>query len=83
VGLIRDCIDPAGRWDNLHASQAAGLSRLGTQAAGEFLTNRAAFEQAVAGAPAGWPARNMQLVLRAEVIGKTPGPPKVLARYFW
>ena len=62
---------------------AAGLSHFGTQAAGEFLTNPGYFEQAVGNAPADWPRRNLQLVLRAEVIGKTPGPPKVLASYFW
>ncbi|HWQ54532.1 MAG TPA: hypothetical protein VN442_12680 [Bryobacteraceae bacterium] len=62
---------------------AAGLSHFGTQGAGEFLTNPEYLEQALKGAPADWHSRNMQLVLRAEVIENTPGPPKVMARWFW
>jgi hypothetical protein len=62
---------------------AAGLSHFGTQVAGEFLTNPVYLEQAVHGAPPDWPQRNMQLVLQADVIGKTPGPPKVVASWYW
>jgi hypothetical protein len=62
---------------------AAGLSHFGTQMAGEFLTNPEHLAQAVRNAPPDWHARNMQLVLWAEVIGKTAGPPRVLASWFW
>jgi hypothetical protein len=62
---------------------AAGIGHFGTQSAGEFLTNPAYMEQVVRGAPRDWHDRNMQLVLRAEVIGRTPGPPKVVASWFW
>ena len=62
---------------------AAGLSHSGTQMAGEFLTNPEHMEEAMRGAPPDWPQRSLQLVLQAEVIGKTPGPPKVLARWLW
>ena len=62
---------------------AAGLSHFGTQVAGEFLTNPAYLEEALRGAPPRWQSMNLQLVLRAEVIGKTPGPPKVLASHHW
>jgi len=62
---------------------AAGLSHFGTQVAGEFLTNPAYLEEALRGAPPRWQSMNLQLVLRAEVIGKTPGPPKVLASHYW
>ena len=62
---------------------AAGIAHYGTQMAGEFLTNAACLDQAVRDAPRDWHARNMQLVLRAEVIGKTPGPPQIAARWFW
>jgi hypothetical protein len=61
----------------------AGLGHYGTSAAGEFLTSAECMEEAVRGAPPDWPARNLQLVLRAEVIGRTPGPPKVVANWFW
>jgi hypothetical protein len=62
---------------------AAGLSHFGTQVAGEFLTNPAYLEDALRGAPPRWQSLNLQLVLRAEVLGKTPGPPKVLDRHYW
>lgn len=62
---------------------AAGLSHYGTRAAGEFLTNRDAMEHALAGAPRDWSGRNLQLILEAQVIGSTPGPPKVLAAWYW
>lgn len=62
---------------------AAGLSHFGTQAAGEFLTNAEHLAQAVRNAPPDWHARNMQLVLWAEVIGKTTGPPRVMASWYW
>ncbi len=62
---------------------AAGLSHLGTQIAGEFLTNAAYLAEALRGAPSDWPSKNLQVVLRAEVIGRTPGPPKALAVHYW
>ncbi|HWR49937.1 MAG TPA: hypothetical protein VN428_02450 [Bryobacteraceae bacterium] len=62
---------------------AAGLAHAGTYMAGEFLTNPTYFEQAVRQLPDDWESRNLQLVLMAEVIGKTPGPPKVVASAYW
>jgi len=62
---------------------AAGLSHYGTQVAGEFLTNAAYLEEALRGAPPAWQSKNVQFVLRAEVIGKTSGPPRVLATHYW
>lgn len=62
---------------------AAGLSHYGTQVAGEFLTNPSYLEEALRGAPPQWQSKNVQFVLRAEVIGKTSGPPRVLATHYW
>ncbi len=62
---------------------AAGLAHAGTQMAGEFLTNPAYLRQALKDAPADWPRRNVQLVLAGEVIGKTAGPPRVAASWYW
>lgn len=62
---------------------AAGLAHPGTYMAGDFLTNPPALADALGGAPAGWETKNLQIVLRGEVIGQTPGPPKVLATHFW
>jgi hypothetical protein len=62
---------------------AAGITNSGTQAAAEFLTNPAALEAALAGAPEGWEKKNLQLVLHCKVIGRTPGPAEVVAAHFW
>lgn len=62
---------------------AAGLSHFGTQVAGEFLTNASQMEEAFRSAPKGWESKNIQLVLQAEVIGKTPAKPRVLDSYYF
>lgn len=62
---------------------AAGLGHLGTQMAGEFLTNSSYMEQLVRNAPADWRQRNMQVVLWGEVIGRTVGPPRIMASWYW
>ena len=61
----------------------AGASGFGTYAAGEFLANEEYFAAAVHDAPRDWYRKNMQVVLSVNVISGTPGPPKVLATYFW
>lgn len=61
----------------------AGASGYGTYAAGEFLTNEDYFAAALHDAPRDWYRKNMQVVLSVKVISGTPGPPKVLATYFW
>lgn len=62
---------------------AAGLGHLGTQMAGEFLTNSNYMDQMVRNAPADWRQRNMQVVLWGEVIGRTVGPPRIMASWYW
>ncbi len=61
----------------------AGATGYGTYAAGEFLTNEDYFAAALHDAPPGWYRKNMQVVLSVKVISGTPGPPRVLATYFW
>ena len=62
---------------------ASGLAKFGTEAAGEFLTNPAYMGQISQGAPHGWEHRNMQIVIRANVVGRSAGPPQVLVTHFW
>jgi hypothetical protein len=61
----------------------AGLYGFGTLAAGKFLTDPANLEAMAQRAPAGWQARNMQIVIRTEVIQDDAGPPTVVATAFW
>ena len=61
----------------------AGLYGYGTLAAGKFLTDPANLQAMAQRAPAGWQARNMQIVIRTEVIQDDAGPPTVVATAFW
>jgi hypothetical protein len=61
----------------------AGASGYGTYAAGEFLANEEYFAAALHNAPRDWYRKNMQVVLSVKVISGTPGPPRVIATYFW
>lgn len=62
---------------------AAGLMSSGTQAAGEFVSNRDFLEKGLRGAPADWQKKNLELVLETAVTDSTPGPPQVIAAYAW
>lgn len=59
----------------------SGLAKFGTEAAGEFLTNPIYIQQISRQAPRGWERRNMQLLIRANVVGRSP--PQILAAHFW
>jgi hypothetical protein len=61
----------------------AGLYGYGTLAAGKFLTDPANLQAMARGAPVGWQNRNMQIVIRTEVIQEDAGPPMVVATAFW
>jgi len=62
---------------------ASGLAKFGTEAAGEFLTSRSALEEMAKTAPKDWDHKNMQIVIGTDTIGRSAGPPHVLATYFW
>jgi hypothetical protein len=62
---------------------AAGIGSPGTQAAGEIVSNPQYLEEALRTAPPDWDKKNMQLVVQTNVIDSTPGPPHVVASYFW
>ena len=61
----------------------SGLSRWGTLAAGEFLTNPAYLEELARHAPANWRHMNLQAVIATTVINGQPAPPRILATEFW
>lgn len=62
---------------------ASGLAKFGTEAAGEFLTDGSYLAEISRAAPRGWERKNMQIVIGANTVGRRPGPPRVLATYFW
>jgi hypothetical protein len=62
---------------------AAGIGSPGTQAAGELISNPAFLEELLRTAPPEWSHKNMQAVVQTNVIDSVPGPPHVVASYFW
>lgn len=62
---------------------ASGLAKFGTEAAGEFLTSGLAMEEITKGAPKDWDRKNMQIVIGTDTVGRSAGPPRVLATHFW
>jgi hypothetical protein len=61
----------------------AGVSRGGTIAAGEFLTDPNNLADLMRIAKAAGNKKNMEIVLSTQIIGGEPGSPKVEASYFW
>lgn len=62
---------------------AAGVSRGGTIAAGEFLTDPGNLGELMRAAQAAGNKKNMEIVLSTQIIGGEPGSPKMEAAYFW
>ncbi len=62
---------------------AAGITGSGTQAAGEFASNPEYLAEGLKNAPTGWQTKNSEFVLQTTVTDSVPGPPRVVAAYFW
>ena len=61
----------------------AGITDFGTEAAAEFLSDEALLAAAFVGAPKQWEHKNLQLVIRTQVVGHTTGKPQFVARQIW
>jgi hypothetical protein len=54
-----------------------------TLAAGDFLSNPEYMEAINRQAPKYWRGKNVQVVVTMKISQGKPGPPRVLATYFW
>jgi hypothetical protein len=61
----------------------AGIRATGSDAAGQLVSNPAYFQEALRSAPADWKNKNIQFVVKTEVVDSVAGPPEVVASYFW
>jgi hypothetical protein len=61
----------------------AGIGPRGTQAAGDFVTSSRFLEDGLAGVPADWQNRNLEVLLQTTVTDSMAGPPHVEATYAW
>ena len=62
---------------------AAGLGEDGTSAAADFVTHPQYLSTLGDGAPKNWIVGNVEAVIKTQVIDGRPGPPVVIAKYFW
>lgn len=62
---------------------AAGLTKYGTAAAGEFLSEPHYMQDVLRSAPRNWDTKNVQIVLSTALVSESSGPPQVIATYFW
>lgn len=60
-----------------------GLGPHGTEVAGQFITDPDQIRKLEPYTPSDWSHKNLQVVLSAEVVKGSSGPPKVEAAYFW
>lgn len=61
----------------------AGLGEKGSAAALEFVTNPKYLDRFASQAPAGWEGRNIELVIKSNLINDDWGEPHVVAAHFW
>jgi hypothetical protein len=62
---------------------AAGVSRDGTVAAGEFLVDPKRMDEMLNLVPRDWKRKNLEIVLETQVIQDRSGPPRVRAVHVW
>ena len=62
---------------------AAGITGYATLAAGDFLSSPEYMEAINRQAPRYWRGKNVQVVVTMKISQGKPGPPRVLAAYFW
>jgi len=61
----------------------AGLWGYGTLAASQFVTDPKYLQAMARNAPRDWQRKNLQIVIGAEVIDNSPGPPHIVAVTVW
>ncbi|MGA3133401.1 MAG: hypothetical protein ABSD59_21620 [Terracidiphilus sp.] len=61
----------------------AGLGPYGTQAASEFVQSPQHLAELATKLPRGWENKNLEVVLKTNVIGDKAGPPILLTTYTW
>lgn len=61
----------------------AGVTAPGTDAAAQLISDAGYLATALKSAPVDWKKKNMQFVVKTEVIDGVAGRPQVIASYFW
>ena len=61
----------------------AGLTVFGTEAGGRILSDPKLLEPALQNLPKGWDSRNLEMLMRVEVVGDGPALPSLVAVHTW
>jgi hypothetical protein len=61
----------------------AGLAVYGTEAAGRIVSDPKLLEPVLGSLPKDWPSRNLEMVMKVEVVGDGPALPTLAAAYEW
>jgi len=61
----------------------AGLGPYGTEAASAFVSTPQYLEQVARQIPAGWEGKNIEIVLKSEVVDGKAGPPVMISSAVW
>lgn len=61
----------------------AGITDFGTEAAAEFLSDEDLLALAFVDAPKQWERKNLQLIIKTQVVGHTTAKPQFVARQIW
>lgn len=61
----------------------AGITAPGSDAAAQFISDPNYLAAGLQSAPRDWAKKNMQFVVKTEVVDAVAGPPQVVASYFW
>jgi len=62
---------------------AAGLTPFGTQAAGKFVTDPTSIAELSKRLPSSWPQRNIEVLIKTDLIDGEVGPPQIVATNLW
>ena len=63
--------------------EIAGISHFGTEAAADVVSNPVLFSEILRSLPSGWQYKNVQIVLRVNVVHNSPGIPVTVASHVW
>lgn len=61
----------------------AGVSSFGTTVAGDFVSGPTYLDEFAKHAPQNWQHENLQIIIGADVVDGSIGPPRVISSYFW
>jgi hypothetical protein len=79
-GLVARVFDPQTHRPTI---VLAGVTQDATRAAGEFVTKPVYLNDFSRNAPSDWDVKNLELLIKTNIVDGDPGPPQVIASYSW